>query len=108
MPNFDWMEILSFDKFAHAFVFCILVVVGCIGLARQYKAQGKRSNVVLQVFLFAVVYSPVTEFLQEAVFVERTAELLDMIANWTGCLIGIWIYRRYFAERSMVKGNAST
>ena len=108
MPHFNWMEIFSLDKIAHAFVFCILVVLGCIGLAKQYKVQGKRSNVIRPIFLFALVYSPITEFLQDAVFVERTAEMLDMLANWLGCFVGIWIYSRYFANRSVVNGNANT
>jgi len=102
------MEILSFDKFAHAFVFGMLVFLGCAGLAKQYKAQGKRSKVGWPILLFALVYSPVTEFLQDAVFVERTAELLDMIANWVGSFIGIWIYHRYFAERSMAENSVGT
>ena len=100
IPHFQWMDFLSFDKFAHAGVFAVLVILGARGLAKQYEAQRSRSNPVLPVLLFALAYSPLTEWLQDIVFVERTAEFLDMLANWVGCFVGMWLYGRYFKYRS--------
>ena len=99
LPQFNWLDILSIDKLAHASVFCVLVILGSRGVAKQFAAQNKRSNEVLPALLFGLLYSPLTELLQDLVFVERTAELLDMIANWMGCFARVWLYRRYFAIR---------
>ena len=96
MPQFDWLDFLSLDKLAHATVFAVLVILGARGLSEQYEAEGTRSNAVLHVLLFGLAYSPLTEWLQDIVFVERTAEFLDMLANWVGSFIGMWLYGRYF------------
>ena len=106
IPHFNWLDFLSIDKLAHATVFAILVILGVRGLSKQYAVQGKRSNATLPVLLFALAYSPLTEWLQDIAFIDRTAEFLDMLANWVGSFVGLWLYSRYFRTGSAAEKTA--
>lgn len=105
IPQFDLMHLLSLDKVGHAGVFAVLVWLGCRGLEKQYAAQANRSNAVWLALVFAVLYSPLTEWLQGAVFVDRYADPLDMLANWVGCAIGLYLYSRNKRRRSAPKAG---
>ena len=108
VPHFDLMDILSLDKLGHAAIFLVLVRIGASGLSKQYDAQGKRSNAVLHVLFFALAYGALTEWMQGAVFVDRSADIFDMLANWAGSLIGMYLYKLSIRRRSDRKIASNT
>ncbi|HTF03791.1 MAG TPA: VanZ family protein [Bacteroidia bacterium] len=97
IPRISFLEILAFDKWVHAGIFLILVVLLIRGFRLQFNGWWS-ANAVLVSLVFCVVYGGVLELLQGAVFEERSADVLDFIANSFGAIIGVLLYRS-FAKR---------
>ena len=91
MPDLSIWDLLSFDRFAHLFVFCVLVFLMTIGFTKQYTFLFLRFNAAKLSFLFSFSFSLFIELLQ-GVIPGRSAELYDVIANSTGCLTGTLIF----------------
>jgi VanZ family protein len=91
MPDLSIWDLLSFDRFAHLFVFSILVFLMTIGFTKQYTSLFLRFNAARLAFLFSFGYSLVLELLQE-IIPGRSVEINDVIANSAGCLIGSLVF----------------
>jgi VanZ family protein len=99
IPGVHWLDLLSFDKWVHASVFFILMVLG--GLAATRK--NSRSPLLWLCFLAFVLYGMLLEYMQGACFSNRSADWKDIIANSFGCVVGLLSLRtiraRCFAEQ---------
>jgi glycopeptide antibiotics resistance protein len=91
MPDLSIWDLLSFDRFAHLFIFCILVFLMTIGFTKQYSFLFLRFNAANISFLFSFGFSLIIELIQGAI-PGRSAELYDVIANSAGCISGYLIF----------------
>ena len=89
IPSANWLELLSFDKFVHAFIFFVLSV-GLLLIAKQQSASLFKTT--LLVFI-AVAYGVAIEWMQAHWFSNRSADVLDSVANSTGCAVA-WLLRK--------------
>jgi VanZ family protein len=87
MPDLSIWDLFSFDRFAHLFVFSVLVLLMTIGFTKQYSYLFLRFNAAGASFFIALVFSIAIEFSQ-GLIPGRTLELNDFIANTTGCITG--------------------
>ena len=103
-PDLSFWQLLSFDKFAHAFVFAVLVVLLIVGLKKQRTYFFLRENAINTSLVYSVFYGGLVEVLQQLLFLERSADWVDFIANGIGCLIGLLsfyiIYVREIKDQS--------
>lgn len=90
IPKFNWLEMLSFDKWVHASLFCVLQVLVMRSFAIQ-RDNGKSNKVWATVL--CVTYGGLLEVMQTLFFSERTGDILDFIANTVGCLAGLSLYK---------------
>ncbi len=99
LPNNHWFDLVSLDKWVHAFLFYVL----CLLLYKGYRNQeGKASR--WPFLLIAVAYGVLMEVLQATVFVDRTFDYQDMVANSAGaCIAFIWIGRSQTASNNQKK-----
>ena len=86
-----WTNLLSFDKIAHFFVFCILVFLMIIGFSKQYTFEKLRLNAVTYSVVFGILYGLLIEIIQYFI-PGRAIEPLDILANTIGCFIGLGIF----------------
>lgn len=91
IPTTDWLELLSFDKFVHAFIFFGLT---CLWLVHLYKLQNVNAFTIALVIIGCIAYGGLLEIMQATVFSQRSADWLDFIANSFGCLVGLWFFSR--------------
>jgi VanZ family protein len=91
IPHVTWLEAISFDKWVHAGVFFVLVILGLRGLLHLRPARS-RQNANLLTLLPALCYGGLLEVLQGAVFVDRSADVFDFIANSFGCVMGVVLF----------------
>lgn len=91
----SWFNIPYRDKVVHFgfyFVFTLLWY-------KYFRALNKaRFSARIQVFLFAVIWGLLIECVQGLFTAERSAELLDAIANISGSAIAVvllWLYYKY-------------
>lgn len=90
IPSVSWLELLSFDKLVHASVFFIL----CFFLL-VYGVKTKQSLAVICLyFLITVVYGGLLEIMQAKFFSNRSADVLDFIANSFGALVAFAFFKK--------------
>ncbi|MFT4760278.1 MAG: VanZ family protein [Paraglaciecola sp.] len=89
-------ELISPDKFAHAFVYGVLVILILYGL-KQSDIFTKR-NVWLAI-LGSASYGCLMEIIQYAFFPGRFFEMGDNLANITGCFLGLLFFDKFVKHR---------
>jgi VanZ family protein len=92
IPSISVLEILNFDKFVHASIFFILIILTYRGFLKQNKIIILQNNSKIFSISICIAYGGLTEILQGIVFVERSADLFDFIANSFGCILGVIFY----------------
>lgn len=92
------LDLLSFDKLAHMVLFALQFWFIAIGLVKQYKFSYKRNRVSSIAFLLSVSYGGVIELIQGYLLSGRTMDIMDMLANIIGAIIG-WILFRIFNKK---------
>ena len=89
IPEFSFWHLLSFDKFAHASVYGILVLLTIVGRSKQYRFSFYRSKIVFRSLIFSITYGILVEIFQAYANTGRHMEFADMIANTIGSLLGV-------------------
>lgn len=92
IPHFSFLEMLSFDKFVHAALFFILIVLFIRGFSQQNDSRFIKTYPRSIAFAFCIVYGGALELMQDAVFEERSADVFDFIANSFGSVTGLIFY----------------
>lgn len=93
IPHISFLELLAFDKWVHAGIFFVLVLL----MIRGFRLQNGGwlfVNAFLISTVFSIAYGGVLEILQGAVFEDRSADIYDFIANSFGALVGVVLYRK--------------
>jgi VanZ family protein len=82
IPSANWLEIISFDKLVHATLFFILNFLG-------NKAWNENSEQHLKfiISIVCIAYGGLLEILQATVFIDRSADIYDFVANSIGVIL---------------------
>lgn len=90
LPTNHWFDLFSVDKWVHAFLFFVL----CYWLWRGYgKPHACGWNQTWPFWLASSAYGVLMEVLQATVFVDRSFDYQDMLANSSGATLAfVWIY----------------
>jgi len=92
IPHISFLELLSFDKFVHAGIFFVLIVLTIRGFLLQTTFDKIKHSPKVISLLICVSYGGLLELMQSAVFEERSADVYDFVANSFGCLVGLLLY----------------
>ena len=87
----SWADLLAWDKLAHCFVYGVQVYLLLLGFLHAGRLN--RATAV-GVFIFSVAFGALMELIQFGFFPGRYFELLDILANTIGSIIG-WAVFRY-------------
>lgn len=100
IPHISFLELLSFDKWVHAGIFMILYCIALINTNTYLIKNDKiiNANYYLIWIGICVAYGILLEILQGLVFIERSADVYDAVANSTGTLIGYYISKRFLIK----------
>ena len=82
-------ELFLIDKLVHVVIFMIGVYLFVISTKQQQNTQFLRNISAL-----FVIYGLLLEVLQGFIFVGRSADFLDWLADIIGVFLGIWIYKK--------------
>lgn len=91
------------DKIVHILIYFVLVVLSCFPFSNSFRSGNNRWRVGLPVLLVVTVYSGIIELLQEFVFISRSGNWLDLLANIVGGLLGILVFPLLLKKRPMDK-----
>lgn len=92
IPHISFLELLSFDKWVHAGIFFILVILLVRGFRLQQRAAYFRRQAPFMAAGLAIPYGGLLEIMQGTFFSERSADFYDFIANSFGCFMAILLY----------------
>ena len=94
IPHISFLELLSFDKFVHAGIFFVLVLLTIRGLILQGRYKDINTKPKMFAGFVCISYGGLLEVMQGTLFSERSADVYDFIANSFGCIIGIILYNK--------------
>ena len=92
VPHFSFLDLFHFDKFVHATIFFVLVILSVRGFRLQTKNNYLRQNSAFLAVGLSIAYGGILEILQGTVFSERTADFYDFVANSFGCFVALLLY----------------
>ena len=92
IPHISFLELLSFDKFVHAGIFFVLLLLTLRGFLMQSRFARLKSSSRFIAALICIAYGGLLEIMQGTLFQERSADIYDFIANSFGCLMGLLLY----------------
>ena len=94
LPTIGWLELISFDKFVHAGLFFVQFNFTSKALCYQPYSRWVRHYHHKISFSFCLLYGGLLELLQGAIFVDRSADIYDFIANTAGACISYIVFRK--------------
>ena len=98
MPSLSIWELFSFDSFAHAFLFAVLTYLMIVGLKKQYTFPRLKHYAIRTSFFVSSLFGISIELMQHFYIPGRQGDIIDVLSNTIGCLIGIvlfkWIYKQ--------------
>ena len=92
IPHISFLEILNFDKFVHAGIFFVLILLMVRGFLLQTSFLKLQKSAKMIAFLICVVFGGTLEILQGTLFEGRSADVLDFVANSFGAALGLLLY----------------
>jgi len=100
LPHVDFLKWLKPDKVIHLFVYAVLCYLVLKGFTKQETIPFFRNHSKLLAVVFCVGYGILIEVLQQYVFIDRSGEVFDALANATGAFIGLWCFSFMRKKRS--------
>ena len=94
IPHISFLELLSFDKFVHAGIFFVLILLTVRGFIMQTRFLQLKDSAKVIAFIICVIYGGSLEIMQGTIFVDRSADVYDFIANSFGCSMGLVFYNK--------------
>lgn len=94
-PKLSFLDWLRPDKIVHLILFGVQSYLFIIGFSRQDRFAGLRSNAVRWGVLLSISYGAIVEVLQTTIFIGRSGDIRDAMANAIGAFIGLYFFRKY-------------
>jgi hypothetical protein len=94
IPHISFLELLSFDKFVHAGVFFVLMILSLRGFLVQTRFVKLQQSAKPIALIICITYGALMELMQGTLFEGRSASVLDIVANSFGCVVGLLLYKK--------------
>lgn len=95
LPQQDFWQWLKFDKIIHIGVFGLQCLLLIFYLSKENMHPFFKYHVFTWSLAITTFYAILIEVLQEYLFIDRTGDWKDVMADFIGALIAILIYKRW-------------
>ena len=102
IPHISFLELLEFDKFVHASLFFVLMLLMTRGFSLLENSSSLNSNSKFIAVLICIIYGGSLEIMQGLFFVERSADVYDFIANSFGAVMA-WLFYDWMNAKILSK-----
>lgn len=89
----SWWETYKIDKLVHIVTFSILSLSTSITLSKLRVLIDTNYRLMTLILVVCTIFGTILEFLQQELRVGRSVELLDIVADCIGVLLGFVIFR---------------
>ena len=100
-PKLSFLEWLRPDKIVHLILFGVQTFLFIIGFSRQDRFLNLRTNAIRWGVLLSISYGVLVEIMQATIFIGRSGDVRDAIANAIGALIGLYCFRKFGIKRTV-------
>jgi hypothetical protein len=101
LPHFDFSNLIRIDKIAHLFLFGTETFLIATVTKRLYSNR-TNFNIIFPAFLIGAAFGIIIEILQATIFINRSFDYLDMLANTIGCAFA-WLILEIKFKRNIMK-----
>jgi VanZ family protein len=91
------------DKAVHFTFYMVMVVLGFMAFVKNKKHKNNSHKLLRYIVLFSILYGIIIEVIQDVFTVNRHGDLLDVLANFTGAIIGMLLIRFWFFRNRSLK-----
>lgn len=95
LPQQDFWQWIKFDKVIHIGVFSLQGLLLIFYLSKDNMHPFFRYHFLTWSVIFTTVFGIIIEILQETIFIDRTGDWKDVVADFLGALVAIFIYKRW-------------
>ena len=88
LPKITWQDKIWLDKWIHVFLFMILVILWSKGYSYKKNIQGDSRKIFFQIMIICFFYGILMELVQKYFIVNRSFDLMDIMADGIGCVAG--------------------
>jgi VanZ family protein len=92
----SWWETYKIDKLVHIIAFAVLALSSSITLSKLRVLIDTNYRLMTLILVVCTIFGTILEFLQQVLRVGRSAELLDIVADCIGLLLGFVIFRTVY------------
>jgi glycopeptide antibiotics resistance protein len=103
LPELSFLEWLRPDKIVHLLLFGMQSYLLIRGFERQKHFSLLQRNAVFISITITILFGCVVEILQTFLFIHRSGDVRDAIANAIGAFAGWWIYKKYFRSKTIYR-----
>ena len=108
LPKIKWENKIFLDKWAHVFLFMVLVILWNKAYSGKKDIQANTRKIFFQIMILGFLYGILMEIVQKYFILNRSCDLIDILANGAGCFIGYLISIKRFVNswvRSTIETN---
>jgi VanZ family protein len=98
LPKIKWDNKIWLDKWIHVFLFMMLVIQWSKVYAGKNNMLVNIRRVFFQIMLLGILYGTLMELVQKYFIPYRSFDLVDIIADAAGCLVGYFISIKRFVK----------
>lgn len=100
IPSAHFFDIIYFDKWVHAGIFGLLVILLCWPF---FKTKYASLPLFIKITIGAITYGVAMEFVQKYLTTDRDYDVLDMVADAVGAIIACalvnWRYKKFVKKQ---------
>jgi VanZ family protein len=98
IPELTFLQWLRPDKIVHLILFGTFCFLLLKGIHFQKNFRTINNGAVTYALLISIGYGALIEILQATIFIHRSGDVRDALANAIGAVIGYWIFRKNFLK----------
>lgn len=107
-PSSNWLDLLQFDKWIHAFLFMMLFLITSFEHFKwNYDKKNIHSTLNWMLLFYCFLLAVGTELIQHFFLADRHGDWLDFIANSVGIIVALFFWK-FVKSRFLVKDNEGT
>ena len=99
LPKIKWENKIWLDKWVHVFLFMVLVTLWSKVYSGKKNIQNNIRKIFFQIMILGFLYGILMEIVQKYFILNRSFDLIDILANGTGCFIGYLISIKRFVKK---------